>query len=484
MNRRSWLAIILLTLLGLSQATGSAADNLPGKASGPDLEVGLRLDKAKFEAAEPIPVALEIINHGESDYYIQTSTEVSGQWDGFTFVVTTAGGESLPPARTLPSEGNWIGSWLQIAPHEKFDRKLFLNYFIMPPLPGKYRLQAVYTPRTAGLHPTEWPAVRTEFAEFEILPTTQTKLEVRITRLTGQAERGDPVAVDFLGFTGSSEAIEPLLRALYSDEPRLPRRAANALNLLLDEAAALEAALAKVREEGPSEMMVRWLEFRKAPGEKLLPLYLRAIESADANSRFGAALGLRLMTENAGRSSAFRRQLRPAMLMALNDVDSRVRAEAVRALAADADNESLAALAATARNDTSSRVRILASYCLSEIRTEAVVPHVRELLLADFRLRPNFAEQLRVIGTPSARAVLRDGLKSINPRVRTECAKQLWMLKDKSGRQTLLEVLRGAEVESQGEIIAFLREAHPRTRIGPADDTAIAKQWADWLEKQ
>jgi HEAT repeat protein len=122
---------------------------------------------------------------------------------------------------------------------------------------------------------------------------------------------------------------------------------------------------------------------------------------------------------------------------------------------------------------------------LSGLRAEAVVPHVRELLLRDYRLRPNFAEQLREIGSPSARAALRDGLKSANPRVRDECAKQLWILKDAAAKDVLAASLRGGDAETQAQLTAFLQPfARSQTNSPAYSPDATPQMWADWLEKQ
>jgi hypothetical protein len=452
----------------------------------PKLEISLRLDKSEFEVGEPIPLTVEIINHSETEYAVQTSTEETGALDGLAFVVTELLGKVLPAPRSLPKTGNWIGAWYTIKRHDKHERKLFLNYWMMPPDPGHYRVQGAYNPRLSGVtEKTERPTLRAATVEFEILPTTSMKLDVRISRLGDQTEKGDALAVDFLGFTGAWQATEPLLEALYYEDQLIRRRAADALNYLPDQKGVLDACLAKLKARGPNETLAEWLHFRGAPAATLLPAYLGNVDAEDPLTRAGAIAGLRFCRDAPEAKGKYHKAIRTAVLDTLTDRDTRVRLEAVQTLAAEEDAQAAAALLAVARSDSTARVRRQAALCLNDMRSEAAIPYLRELLLTDFRLRPNFAAQLREIGSPQARGVLREGLKSANAQVRAECAKQLWLMKDATGKQILVDVLRSGTADSQTDVVRFFEDVARAQPNAPARSTdSTARTWADWLEKQ
>jgi HEAT repeat protein len=450
------------------------------------LQARLRLDKTRYEIGEPIPITLELINRGDTEYFVQTSTEDTGALDGCTFVVTDADGRppAAPPA--LSKNGGWIGSWQSLGRYDKHERRVFLNHWFLALPPGHYYVHARYAPRGAENGAAiAWPAIRTPSLEFEIVPPTATKLDVRLGRLAEQAEKGDPVAVEFLGFTGDPAAAPALIEAMYADDPRVQRRAANALSYLYDPSAVRATVLASVRQRGPNATAIEWLHARGTPADTLLALCLGNVNADEPLIRAGAVSGLRLLHDAVQLQPKSRQALRTAVLRALDDRDPRVRGEAVLALARDSDAEAIAALARAAREDSTARVRMQAAYCLNDMRTDAVVPLLRDLLLVDYRLRPNYAEQLRLIATPNARAVLRDGLQSANVRVRIESAKQLWLLKDTAGRNALVEMLRAGDEDARAEVTHFLRETALDPRDSPARlDQPTAKLWADWLEKQ
>lgn len=458
----------------------------PLLSSDPKLDISLRLDKSEFEVGEAIALTVEIINHSETEYAVQTSTEETGALDGLAFAVTDLTGKALPIPRALPRAGNWIGAWYTIKRHDKNERKLFLNYWMMPPDPGRYRVQGTYNTQVTGTADKgQRLVVRSAAIEFEILPTTATKLDVRISRLADQAEKGDALAVDFLGFTGVWQATDPLLEALYHEDQAIRRRAANALNFLPDPKTVLGTCLAKLKTRGPNETLAEWLHFQGAPAAALLPVYLRNVGAEDPLTRAGAVAGLRFCRDTAEAKGKYHDAIRAAVMESLSDRDTRVRLEAVQTLAAEEDAPAASALLAVARKDSTARVRRQAALCLNDMRAEAVIPYLRELLLADYRLRPNFAAQLREIGSPQARNALREGLKSANALVRAECAKQLWLLKDAAGRQSLVEVLRTGSAESQTDVVRFLEDvarAQPSGASRATDSTA--RTWADWLEKQ
>jgi HEAT repeat protein len=157
----------------------------------------------------------------------------------------------------------------------------------------------------------------------------------------------------------------------------------------------------------------------------------------------------------------------------------------VQTLAVEEDAQAAAALLAVVRTDSTARVRRQAGLCLNDMRSEAVFPYLRELLLTDFRLRPNFAAQLREIGLPQSRNILRDGLKSANAQVRSECAKQLWLMKDATGKQILADVLRSGTADSQTDVVRFFEDVARTQPNAPARSAdSSARTWADWLEKQ
>jgi len=325
---------------------------------GPRLEVSLRLDKRVYEVGEAIPVSLTILNRGGVDYSALTSTEPTGVNDGFAFSVFDAENHVVPRPATPPKPDTWIGSWLTVRPHEKCERTLFLNYWFMPLPPGRYAVFTQYTPRSlTGDVMGNWPAVSSPRVEFEIQATTSTKLEVRITRLAQQVEKGDQIAVDFLGFTGEDAAIAPLIGALYSDDVHVQRRAVVGLCLLNDRTEVLADALAKAREPGPTASLSEWLAFADAPIDAFAPLCLRAMNSSEATMRLGGITGLRLTLPAALGDKRFAQPTRDALKRALGDRDSRVRFEAVTALEHHLEKDTIKTLKQMAQNDPDSRVR-------------------------------------------------------------------------------------------------------------------------------
>jgi hypothetical protein len=343
---RASLQTFLLTgfVLLAARALGDAGP------PGPRLDVSMRLDKKVFEVGEAIPVTLEVFNRGDDDYSALTSTEPTGVNDGFSFSVFDAESQAVPRPVTLSKPDTWIGSWLTVPPHEKCERTLFLNHWFMPLPPGRYVVFTEYRPRSlAG----DWPAVRSRRVEFEIQPTTVTKLDVRISRLAQQTERGDQIAIDFLGFTGEDAAAAPLVTALYSDDIHVQRRAATALCLLNNRAAALSNALAAAKEHGPTAMLAEWLTFADAQVDTVVPLYLHAMNSSEAATRLGGITGLRI----APGDNRFAQPVLLALKRALDDRDARVRFEAVVGLEHHLDEPTLKTLKRMAQNDPESRVR-------------------------------------------------------------------------------------------------------------------------------
>ena len=277
--RRIFGAIVATMLFGRA---------VSGDSTPPNLEVSIRYDKLQFEVGEPIPLTMEIVNHGDIEYSVLTSTEPSGALDGCGFTVSDFAGNPITRPATLSNQASWIGSWFPIKRHEKHERKMFLNYWFPPLPPGRYFAQAAYSPRAAVPDtPRQWPEIRSAKVEFDIVPTTSTKLDVRLTRLSQQAEQGDLLAVDFLGFAGEPGAIEPLLELCYNDEVRTQRRAANALAYLRDRPATIDAVIARFKERGPNPTLAEWLALSDASPDLLIPIYLQAMDSTEANARVG-----------------------------------------------------------------------------------------------------------------------------------------------------------------------------------------------------
>lgn len=482
--QHGWGAMVAVLMFAAVLPVGSVCGD--AGATGPQLKAALRLEKLQFEIGEPIPATLELINRSDDIYAAQTSTEDTGALDGLNFVVTDTAGRAVTAPPAFPRTGNWIGSWQNVRRHDKYERRIFLNHWFLALSPGRYRVHAQYTPHTfTGGKIETWPALQTAAVEFEIVPPTATKFDVRFSRLAEQAEKGDVVAVDFLGFTGDPAAVPALTEALYADDPRVQRRAANALNYLYDQPTVLSNVLDSVRRRGPNTTAAEWLDARGAPRDLVLAICVAHADADDAVIRSGAIAGLRLTQSFADRKPKLRKVVRATLLAALTDRDARVRLEAVGAVTRCDDAELVAALARVAREDPTGRVRTEAAQCLNDLRCDAVVPHLRELLLSDYRLRPNFAEQLRLIGTPAARDVLREGLRSANAKVKLVCAGQLWLMRDEKGRRTLVEALRSGDADAQASVMQFLSEAgDPRSPAAQPGTELTARVWADWLEKQ
>lgn len=331
--------------------------------AGPQIEIFLRLDKEQFEVGEAIPATLEIFNRGAEEYPALSSTEPTGVMDGITFAVTDAASNAVPIPVRLTKPDTWIGSWLVLRRHEKCERKLFLNHGFMPLSPGRFAVQATYVPRGTN----DWPGIQSQRVEFEIVPTTSMKLDVRITRLTEQSEKGDEIAVDFLGFTGENAAIAPLTEALYSDDFHIQRRAAVALSLINDQGMALKLVLKKADELGPTAMIAEWLAVAKAPPQLILPIYLRAMNAHEPMTRLGGMTGLRLGLNAALADKRFATPTRWAIRHALADRDSRVRYEAVLTTQLHPEPQTIDILKNLAKADPVARVRNAAAAVLREI---------------------------------------------------------------------------------------------------------------------
>ncbi len=344
----------LTFLTGLTIGWGDTG-NLPP----PALQFTLALEKSTVEAGEPIVAVVRVVNHGTGDYIAQTSTRPAGSFDGFAFAVEDENGRPATPPRSRLPAAHWLGSWTTVKPHDQFERKLFLNYWFLPLNPGRYTVRGQYVPRTtAGNHTVEWPAVHAPPLEFTVIPVGETKLAVRVERLTAQLETGDLIAADFLGFTGDETAIAPLLNALHARDETLQRHAANALSNILDRPTIIAAALDSLREKGPNHIFVEWLHKWKLPASQLIPAYLLRVADPDVVTRLGALIGLQLERDAAHASA-----IRDAGLRALTDKDAAVRQEAVRLLAPDPEARSV--LRQVAERDTNGRVRVLAKELLN-----------------------------------------------------------------------------------------------------------------------
>jgi len=359
MNCRGTFRVAIIFAMGLPVLV---------RADGPQLDIRLRLDKAKFEVGEAIPATISIVNNGNTDYLLQASTEPTGALDGWSFTVTDSEGVMVACPTALLRSSNWIGSWLTLRRHEKSERKFFLNHWVAPMVPGQYVVTASYLPRTvAGNVPRDWPVVQTSRIAFHIAPTTSTKLDVRISRLGDDAAKGDLLAVDFLGFTGENAAIAPLLDAVYSDDLRVQRRAAFALSYLIDRPAVIEAGIARVKEHGPNPVLAEWLSQAGASMQTLLPLYFAAVSSNAANQRAGAFTGLRLCLGSSALTTSEAVFVRRAMRRGLQDADSRVRYEAVLGTKLADDADTIAEFNKLVRSDSASRVREAAAAALREL---------------------------------------------------------------------------------------------------------------------
>ncbi len=346
---------MLAVVIGATLAWGDT-----GYLPPPTLQFSLALEKDTFEVGEPIVALVRLTNHGTGDYIVQTSTRPAGSFDGFAFAVEDERGQAVPPPHPRLPATHWLGSWTTIRPREQTERKFFLNHWFLPLHPGRYTVRAQYIPRTtSGHHTVEWPPVHAAPVTFTIVPVGQTKLAVRIERLTAQLEAGDPLAADFLGFTGETAAIAPLLRALHQHDETVPRHAANALNNILDRPAVIAAALDALRENGPNPVFVEWLHERRLPPAQLMPAYLDHLASPDVVTRRGALIGLRLE-----RDAEHAAVIRAHALRALADPDASVRLEAVRLFAADP--ETRAALQRVAEQDSHESVRALAATLVRE----------------------------------------------------------------------------------------------------------------------
>ncbi len=349
-----------LLLFGFFLGNFAAFADAPAQA--PDLQLRATLDKPVYETGEAIPVTIILVNHGESQYLVQASTELTGALDGWSFTIADAKGQRVGHAPERLRATNWIGSWLALKRDEKAERQIFLNHWTQPLPPGEYTVEVSYIPHSVtSAAPHDWPAIRSSKVKFQIEPVTRTKLEVRIARLTQQSSKGDMLAIDFLGFNGEKEGIDPLLDVVYAEDPQVQHRAAMALTYLLDQSMVLSSAVARVKEQGLNCTMAEWLVESGAPGPLIVPLFLKAVKSTEPNLRAAAFKGLRLHLQGMPNDPRYAAMIRPHMQEGLEDSDGRVRYEAVVALENNPDKETLRILDRMSRSDPVSRVREAAS---------------------------------------------------------------------------------------------------------------------------
>ncbi len=357
MNRYVRCAVLFFWfVVGFSRAIADSPQDAP------ELELRATLDKAVYETGEAIPVTIILINHGEKQYLVQASTELTGALDGWSFSIADAKGQAVGRAPERLRATNWIGSWLALKRDEKAERQIFLNHWTQPLPPGDYTVEASYIPHSvSSAAPHDWPAIRSSKVKFQVQPVTQTKLEVRISRLTNQSAKGDMLAIDFLGFNGEREGIDPLLDAVYAEDPQVQHRAAMALTYLIDQSLVVSSAVARVKEQGLNSTLAEWLVESGAPGPTIVPLFLNAVKSTEPNLRAAAFKGLRLHLQGMPNDPRYASKIRSHMQQGLQDADGRVRYESIVALENNPDKSTLKIFEKMSRSDPVSRVRQAAS---------------------------------------------------------------------------------------------------------------------------
>ncbi len=243
----------------------------------------------------------------------------------------------------------------------------------MPLAPGRYSVSASYVPRSVSNgHVKQWPAIMAAPVVFALEPTTAEKLEVRVDRMTRQAAEDDPLALDFLGFTGLSAAVKPLLNGVYHEQTGHQRRAANALGYLVDPTVVQQAVSRRLEQAGATPVFAEWLHQHGTPADQLVSVYLAQVTNSNPVIRAGSLTGLRLVGETADTPPAVSAwpAIRRAALAALKDRSSAVRRIAVLVLSGRIDEETQAALATLLDHESNRSVRRAVALVLARSRDQ------------------------------------------------------------------------------------------------------------------
>ncbi len=300
----------------------------------------LSRNKDRYEVGEPIVLTIRLTNTGPTPLAVPSSSEVTGRHDGYSFEVRNDRDETIKdPGNEYITLLHSLGSSTAVAPGGSSTRELFLNYRVPPLRPGKYTVQGRFQPRGEGQ--AESPR-----ETFRIVETPAARLAERVSGLAKELKDGADAQriAPLLGFTGSPQALGPLLDLLHGEADGAAVSAAQAL-LYLDRDVVRKALLGSLKTRGPSSRLVHLLVVPlQARADEVIPLLVPWLEDRDGRARYAAVEGLAL----ANRAKA--PELFARLKARLGDSLPRVRQRAAAAIGVYQDAEALKALKAAVRD--------------------------------------------------------------------------------------------------------------------------------------
>ncbi|MBM3472933.1 MAG: HEAT repeat domain-containing protein [Armatimonadetes bacterium] len=437
-----------------------------------------------FSQGTPIEAVFTITNRGAEPYkYHDRNSDRSGRMDEYAIEVIDGTGAQLPdPRRNWSGPGGGPGGVYEIAPGESFSKRILLNQWVPPLLPGRYAAIGVYNPRyyaAAGVAPA--PA-RSVGVDFEIAASEAGEMQAYIDRLGGTLRTGPPESkeriVQYLAFTGERAALPYLIEAFYVGK-NATFRASESERYVGDRDAFRDLLLEALQERGPAEGMLWVLTSRfGVPRSQTLAPLVKALQSDDAGQRAQAARELTHYAELGEEA------LRPLLSVA-GDPEAKVRRAVVGALWAYPQPEAFRALVVEAK-DVDVEVRTTAAFSLQHRKEPEAVPALQALLDDEAAVAQEAVRSLTAIGSSEAANALRAGMRLADERLRLRCAAGLLQLGDDSVRPLLADALGKADARMAELIRQLLGNAVQMRRIpGPGENGSPWAYgngpWITWL---
>lgn len=177
----------------------------------------------------------------------------------------------------------------------------------------------------------------------------------------------------------------------------------------------------------------------------------------------------------------------PAMVEALLDDDSEVRAMVARALGAIDDPRAIDALMRALREDADADVRKMAAWALGEIESPRAIPGLARAIREDavWEVRKMAVWALGEIESPDGVEALRVALGDAHAEVREYAVWALGEIEDEAAVPALVEALRDGSVEIRRKAAWALGEIESPDAVGPlgtalGDADAEVRQQAAW----
>jgi HEAT repeat protein len=495
MRARLCLSVSCLAVVGLAsgvwaQPTLAVAIALrPGPPIGatPEQVAALAPPTTVFYQGTPVDVAFTITNRGAQPYgYQDRNHDRGGRMDEYRVEVADERGRALPDPRSLSrlaGPGGGLSVPTELVPGQSFTKHVYLNQWALPLPPGSYSVTGVYD-RSWFAQPPGAAPVRSEPVSIEIIPRGPADLRAYISGLGAEAGSDEPArrrqAVEYLGFTGSVDALPYLTAALYDESPGVGFGAGQGFLYITDRQACIAALLAALRTRGCHHLLGWLLQLYDVPPEDTLSDTLAWLQCNEAPKRAAAANVLQ------GYGALGEAALGP-LLAATKDPDATVREQAISSLLAFRDARVTQALLAATR-DAEPGVRQTAALRLGVVGTEAAIARLEEMLRDTPGVAQEAAKALEATG-PASMEALRRGMTVPDRRVAFVCMTTLLEF----GDDTVRPVLRDALAQADRDLQAFARNrlglAVEKRRIpGPGENGSAYSQsteaWLKWLERR